>query len=63
MKRGELVYTKIFGQEKQSGILIDVRKLPTNSLEIFSCKVLLTNGIVKLLNSTQLRTMTDIESR
>ena len=63
MKRGELVYTKIFGQEKQSGILIDGRKLPTNSLEIFSCKVLLTNGIVKLLNSTQLLTMKDIESR
>ena len=61
MKIGDLVYTNIFGQENQSGILIDVRKLPTNSLEIFSCKVLLTNGIVKLLNSTQLLTVKDVE--
>ena len=63
MNPGDLVYTNLFGEENLSGILIDVRKLPTNSLEIFSCKVLLTNGIVKLLNSTQLLTMKDIESR
>ena len=63
MKPGDLVYTNFFGEENLSGILIDIRKLPTNSLEIFSCKVLLTNGIVKLLNSTQLLTMKDIESR
>ena len=63
MKPGDLVYTNLFGEENLSGILIDVRKLPTNSLEIFSCKVLLTNGIVKLLYSTQLLTMKDIESR
>lgn len=61
MKRGDLVYTNIFGQENQSGILIDVRKLPTNALEFFSCKVLLTNGIVKRFTSSQLLTVKDVE--
>lgn len=61
MKRGDLVYTNLFGEENHSGILIDVRKLPTNSLEFFSCKVLLTNGTVKRFTSSQLLTTKDVE--
>ena len=61
MKRGDLVFTNLFGEKNRSGILIDVHKLPTNALEFFSCKVLLTNGIVKRFTSSQLLTVKDVE--
>lgn len=61
MKPGDLVYTNLFGEENLLGILIDVRKLPTNALEFFSCKVLLTSGIVKRFTSSQLLTVKDVE--
>lgn len=61
MKIGDLVFTNLFGVKNVSGILVGVRKLPTDALEFFNCKVLLPGGVVKSFTSSQLLTVKEVE--
>lgn len=56
-----MVFTNLFGEENLSGILVGIRKLPSDSLEYFSCRVLLTNGTVRRFTSSQLLTVGEVE--
>lgn len=59
---GDLVYTNLFGEENSSGILVGIRKLPSDVLEFFSCKVLLSSGKVRTFTSSQLLTVEEMEA-
>lgn len=61
MKRGDLVYTNLFGVKNTSGILLKVQKLPKDALEFYRCTVLLGDGTVKVYTSSQLLTVKEIE--
>jgi len=61
MNPGDLVRTNLFGDENSWGILLSVRKLPKDSLEFFSCKVLFPGGKVRSMASSQLLTMGEVE--
>lgn len=61
MKRGDLVYTNLFGVKNTSGILLTVQKLPKDALEFYRCTVLIGDGTVKMFTSSQLLTVEEME--
>lgn len=60
MKRGDLVYTNLFGVKNTFGILLTVQKLPKDAFEFYRCTVLLGDGTVKVFTSSQLLTMEEM---
>lgn len=61
MRVGDLVFTNLFGEKNVSGILVEVRKLPNDALEFYTCKVLLSVGKMKVFPSSQLLTVDEVE--
>ena len=60
MNKGELIYTNFFGKDNLFGVLIDVKKLPKDAIEYYTCKVFLSDGTIKDILSSYLLTMSDI---
>ena len=58
---GTFVYTNMHGEKNSWGIVLKSKKLPKDSLEFYRCTVLLADGSVRVMGSSYIFTVDEME--
>ena len=58
---GILVFSNMFGDNFKRGIVLSVTELPRDSLEYCRCRVLFSDGKIRLAGGSYLLTVSDME--